>query len=98
LTFLFLACKFKNDYYMNNMNTAIDIFGNTIEVGNLAGTEKTVSKNRVLIYGEVVFIDEDANVTIKTRGYKGNPDIKDKIKETYIIKERNVIKMQVKKK
>lgn len=79
------------------MNRVIDILGNTIEVGNLAGTWKSVAKNRVLIYGEVVSIDEDANVTIKTRGYKGNPDIKDKIKETYVIKEKNVIKMQVKK-
>lgn len=80
------------------MNTAIDIFGNTVEVGNLAGTEKSVSKNRVLIYGKVTSIDENANVTIDTYGYKGNPDVKDKIKKSYVIKEKNVIKMEVKKK
>lgn len=79
------------------MNTVIDILGNTIEVGNLAGTWKSVNKNRVLIYGKVIFIDEDANVTIQTYGYKGNPDIKDKIKKSYEIKEKNVLKMKVKK-
>lgn len=78
------------------MNTAIDILGNTVEVGNLAGTWKIVAKNKVLIYGKVTSIDEDANATIDTYGYKGNPDVKDKIKKTYVIKERNVIKMQVK--
>lgn len=79
------------------MNTVIDILGNTIEVGNLAGTWKSVNKNRVLIYGKVISIDEDANVTIQTYGYKGNPDIKDKIKKSYEIKEKNVLKMKVKK-
>ena len=69
------------------MNTVIDILGNTIEVGNLAGTWKSVNKNRVLIYGKVISIDEDANVTIQTYGYKGNPDIKDKIKKSYEIKK-----------
>ena len=79
------------------MNTVIDILGNTIEVGNLAGTWKSVNKNRVLIYGKVISIDEDANVTIQTYGYKGNPDIKDKIKKSYEIKEKNILKMKVKK-
>lgn len=79
------------------MNTAIDILGNTVEVGNLAGTWKSVAKNKILIYGKVVSIDSNANVTIETRGYKGNPDIKDKIKKTYVIKEKNILKMTVKK-
>lgn len=89
------------NYDINNitedMNTSIDIFGNTVEVGNLAGTWKSIAKNKVLVYGKVVSIDSDANVTIKTRGYNGNPDIKSKIKETYIIKEKNLLKMKVKK-
>lgn len=74
------------------------MFGIDIMEGDLIGFEKTVAKNPVIIYGEVVSLNtEDRTITIKTCGYKGNPDIdKKKFKETYVVPEKKAIMMKIK--
>lgn len=73
----------------------ISMFGIDIIEGDLIGFDKTVAKNKVLIYGEVIKLNgEDRTITIQTMGYKGNPDIdKKKFKETYIVPEKKAISM-----
>lgn len=73
----------------------ISMFGNGIIEGDLIGFDKTVAKNKVLIYGEVIKLNfDDRTVTIQTIGYKGNPDIdKKKFKETYVVPEKKAISM-----
>ena len=73
----------------------ISMFGNDIIEGDLIGFDKTVAKNKVLIYGEVIKLNfDDRTVTIQTIGYKGNPDIdKKKFKEIYVVPEKKSISM-----
>lgn len=75
----------------------IDTFGNTIIPGELVGFHKTVAKNKVLIYGK--YESSDGNkIKVIVYGYNGNPEIKDKIKTFYEIKNNSKFyKMQVKK-
>lgn len=80
-------------------NKFISIFGQEIFIGNYIGFDKTVAKNKVMIYGEVVSLnDENRTITIKTHGYKGNPDIdKKKFKESYDVPEKKAISLIVTK-
>lgn len=73
----------------------ISMFGIDIIEGDLIGFDKTIAKNKVLIYGEVIKLNsEDRTITIQTMGYKGNPDIdKKKFKEIYVIPEKKAISM-----
>lgn len=77
----------------------ISMFGQEISIGDFIGFDKTVAKNKVMIYGEVIsFNKEDRTITIKTHGYKGNPDIdKKKFKESYVVPEKKAISLIVTK-
>lgn len=74
------------------------MFGIDVMEGDVIGFEKTVAKNSVIIYGEVVSLNsEDRTITISTRGYKGNPSIdKKKFKETYVVPGKKAIMMKTK--
>lgn len=76
----------------------ISMFGQEISIDDFIGFDKTVAKNKVMIYGKVVSLnEEDRTITIKTHGYKGNPDIDKKFKESYVVPEKKAISLIVTK-
>lgn len=66
----------------------IDTFGNTIIPGELVGFRKTVAKNKIFIYGKYESSYGD-KINVIVYGYDGNPEIKDKIKTSYEIKNNS---------